>query len=167
MMTDTRLAEINEKLNEFGPEKWIEALRNPLYRHTRRQLGWVGLRGRTDDSDAKIVVNACCLGVLAHAAGVCDNDATILSSTIEVNGNVHSLDPQAAPAWLTVKVPACLMGGRYSSEALGMRPLIDELVYINDHHTTNGYERQIEMIEKYAVPAWRAQQGSIEQEAAA
>lgn len=78
---------IRQKLEDFGPERWLEALQSSRYRHIRAQLGYVVQTN---------VVHACCLGVLVHAA-----EAYLRADDeIMCDGSALSIPSNVLPSWL-------------------------------------------------------------------
>lgn len=133
-MNVTDIDIIKQKLEDFGPERWLEALQSSHYRHIRSQLGYVQTNS----------VRACCLGVLVHAAGAYHLGPTptrtryVLVDEMVCGETTLSIPDGALPSWLDA----------YQR---------DDLVKINDDDKTYDYTEQMAYIAENILPEWRAE----------
>jgi hypothetical protein len=126
--------EIKQVLEDFGPERWLEALESGAYQHMAGQLGQ---RPIGDD----MPIEACCIGVLCHAAGLA---SFVNEDRGEMQVKVRHHDTRTAalrfnqlPSWLSNEDQR-------------------ELMRINDDICTHDYVKQAEIIRTELLPVWQA-----------
>lgn len=147
-MNTPRNQAIIDAFEAFGPERWVEALQDPKYRHMRFGLGF----------SVGPVTKACCLGVLVDAAEApgCTADVLAFHADERISVNYDYVEGRVpiASASNTASIPIELL------PSWMREPQMTTLMEINDAPGTADYVEQIKYIEEHIVPRWRARQNT-------
>jgi hypothetical protein len=125
--------EIRQVLEDFGPERWLEALESGAYQHMAGQLGQ---RPIGDDEP----IQACCIGVLCDAAGLASyvnkdrGEMQVLA--YQCHPRTGKLDWRDLPSWMTDDDQR-------------------DLMRINDTVGVHDYVKQAEVIRTELLPVWQ------------